>query len=85
MTPLCYWFVKKGVLEHVIFNTYTIDNGVIKNAKGEPMAYSKNAKGYNRCTVTDDSGKTRSIRVCRARKPVETGNLVGGADKRHSF
>ena len=66
MTPLCYWFVKKGVLEHVIFNKYTIDNGVIKNSKGEPMAYNKNKGGYNRCSVSDDSGKTRNIQVGRA-------------------
>ncbi len=66
MTPLCYWFVKKGVLEHVIFNKYTIDNGVIKNAKGEPMAYTKDKGGYNKCYVYDDNGKTRNIRVTRA-------------------
>lgn len=29
MTPLAYYFVKKGVLEHVIFNNYTIENGII--------------------------------------------------------
>jgi hypothetical protein len=36
MTPLCYWF-ENG--EHVIFNKYTIENGIIKNEKGEPIAY----------------------------------------------
>jgi hypothetical protein len=66
MSPLCYWFVKKGVLERVIFNKYTIENGVIKNAKGEPMAYNKNKEGYNRCSVYDDNGKRRIIRVARA-------------------
>ena len=66
MTPLCYWFVKKGVLEHVIFNKYTIDNGVIKNAKGEPVTYRKNKEGYNKCYVYDDSGKLRNIGVARA-------------------
>ena len=66
MTPLCYWFVKKGVLEHVIFNKYTIDNGVIKNAKGESLTYSKDKKGYNKCSVTDNNGKRRSIYVARA-------------------
>jgi len=66
MTPLCYWFVKKGVLKHVIFNKYTIDNGVIKNEKGEPIAYSKDKGGYNKCYVYDDNGKTWNIRVTRA-------------------
>lgn len=63
MTPLCYWF-ENG--EHVIFNKYTIDNGVIKNEKGEPMAYAKNKAGYNTRGVTDDNGKRRSICVARA-------------------
>ena len=66
MTPLCYWFVKKGVLEHVIFNKYTIDNGVIKNEKGESIAYNKDKAGYNICKVADDNGKRRNIRVARA-------------------
>ena len=48
------------------FTKYTIVNGVIKNHKGEPMAYRKTKAGYNRCTVTYDNGKRRSILVGRA-------------------
>jgi len=51
---------------HVDFNKYTIENGVIKNKKGEPMAYTKNKEGYNRCTVYDNNGKQRHILVARA-------------------
>lgn len=52
---------------HVIFNKYTITNGVISNKKtGKVMSYSKNKDGYNLCSVLDDSGKLRRIRVCRA-------------------
>ena len=42
MKTLEYYFVKKGVIEHVIFNKYTIDeNGVIKNKKtGKAIARS---------------------------------------------
>lgn len=48
------------------FNKYTIDtNGVIKNKKGESMAYNKNKDGYNKCGVYD-SGKQRNIYVARA-------------------
>jgi hypothetical protein len=56
----------KNIIEHVIFSKYTIDNGVIRNKKEEPMAYSKSKGGYNKCTVYDDSGKTRNILVGRA-------------------
>jgi hypothetical protein len=65
--PLGYYFVKKGIIEHVIFNKYTIDNGVIKNKKtGEIMSYLKSKAGYNRCIVTDDNGKRRALQVGRA-------------------
>ena len=63
MTPLCYWSVNG---EHVIFNKYTIDNGIIKNAKGEPMSYTKIKGGYNTCRVYDDNGNQRCIYVARA-------------------
>jgi len=63
MAPLVYDF-EDGT--HVIFNKYTIENGIIKNAKGEPMTYSKNKSGYNRCDVYDDNGKQRRILVGRA-------------------
>ena len=66
MSALQYYFVENGVLEHVIFNKYTLDNGIIKNAKGEQLRYTKNKDGYNRCSVIDDSGKTRNIQVGRA-------------------
>lgn len=61
--PLKY-YSKNGII--IEFNKYTIGNGVIKNAKGEPMAYSKNKAGYNKCGVTDDNGKQRIIYVARA-------------------
>jgi hypothetical protein len=63
MTPLCYWSVNG---EHVIFNKYTIDNGIIKNAKGEPISYTKNKGGYNTCRVYDDNETQRGIYVARA-------------------
>jgi hypothetical protein len=63
MAPLVYDF-EDGT--HVIFNKYTIENGIIKNANGEPMTYSKNKSGYNTCGVTDDNGKRRHILVGRA-------------------
>ena len=61
--PLKY-YSKDGTLAE--FKKYTIDNGVIKNAKGEPIAYSQNKAGYNTCSVTDDNGKKRNLRVARA-------------------
>jgi len=61
--PLKY-YSKKGTL--IVFNKYTIENGVIKNAKGEPIAYSKDKGKYNTCGVYDDNGKQRSISVARA-------------------
>lgn len=66
MAPLVYYFVMKNIIEHVIFSEYTIDNGVVKNAKGEKMAYNKDKAGYNRCDVYDDNGKLRRLRVARA-------------------
>lgn len=63
MAPLVYDF-EDGT--HVIFNKYTIENGIIRNKKGEPMAYSKNKANYNKCSVTDDNGKRRNIYVARA-------------------
>ena len=63
-----YYFVKKGVLEHVIFNKYTIDeNGVIKNNKTRKvLAYTTNKAGYNAYTVSDNNGKSRSVLIGRA-------------------
>jgi hypothetical protein len=61
--PLEYYF-ENGT--HVIFNKYTIENGVIKNVKGESMAYNQNTKKYNRCGVIGDNGKQRNIYVGRA-------------------
>jgi len=63
INPLKY-YSKDGTL--IVFNKYIIDNGVIKNAKEEPIAYSKNKSGYNICGVTDDNGKQWNIRVARA-------------------
>jgi hypothetical protein len=61
--PLCYYYADGT---HVIFNKYTIENGVIRNKKGEPMAYNKDKTVYNRCSVYDDNGKRRIILVGRA-------------------
>jgi hypothetical protein len=61
--PLKY-YSKKGTL--TVFNKYTIDNGVIKNEKGEPIAYHKDRSRYNICSVYDDNGKQRILRVARA-------------------
>lgn len=67
MKTLEYYFVRKGVIEHVIFNKYTIDeNGVIKNNKGKVMACTQNKNGYNNCSVRDNSGKQRSVLVGRS-------------------
>lgn len=51
---------------HIIFNKYTIENGIIRNTKGEPMAYNKNKSGYNNCSVYDNNGKLRGLQVGRA-------------------
>ena len=66
--PLEYYFAKKIVLEHVIFNKYTIDeNGVIKNKKsGKLMTYHETKKKYSICWVYDDDGNRRGIQVGRA-------------------
>ena len=66
MAPLEYYFMNKDGLKHIVFNNYTIENGVITNTKGLKMSYTKNKDGYNRCSVTDDNGKRRSILVARA-------------------
>jgi hypothetical protein len=63
INPLKY-YSKNGTL--TVFNKYTIENGVIKNAKGEPIAYRKNKDKYNICRVTDNNGKRRHISVGRA-------------------
>lgn len=63
MAPLCYDFEDGS---HVDFNKYTIENGVIKNKKGESLAYTKNKDGYNTCNVYDNNGKSRHILVARA-------------------
>jgi len=68
MKTLEYYFVKKGVLEHVIFNKYTIDeNGVIRNKKtGKQLDYFNTTNGYQRCGLYDDTGNKRKIFICRA-------------------
>lgn len=60
--PLEYYYDDGS---HVIFNKYTIENGVIRNKKGEPIKYHKCGE-YSRCVVFDDSGRQRMIRVGRA-------------------
>ena len=65
--PLEYYFVKKGIIEHVIFNKYTIDVwGVVRNNKtGNVLSYSKRGK-YNALTIHDDDEKLRGILIGRA-------------------
>jgi hypothetical protein len=63
INPLKY-YSKDGTL--IVFNKYTIDNGIIKNEKGEPVTYHKDKNKYNTCGVTDDNGKQRYISVGRA-------------------
>jgi hypothetical protein len=64
--PLEYYFVKKGIIEHVIFNKYTIDEyGIVRNEKGEVIIIYKNGK-YNALAIRDDGGKIRSVNVGRA-------------------
>lgn len=60
--PLEYYYTDGS---HVIFNKYTIENGVIRNKKGEPIKYHQRGK-YNRCVVFDDSGRQRLVVVGRA-------------------
>jgi len=62
--PLEYYF-ENGT--HVIFNKYTIENGVIKNKQtGKTLNYSRNKARYNICSLYDDCGKRLSIRISRA-------------------
>jgi hypothetical protein len=63
INPLKY-YSKDGTL--TVFDKYTIDNGIIKNEKGEPIAYHKNKNKYNICGVYDDNGKQRKLLVGRA-------------------
>ncbi len=66
MKTLEYYFVRKGVFDHVIFNKYTIDeNGVIRNKTGKALAYTKRGK-YKQCSVIDDSENKRGIQIGRA-------------------
>jgi hypothetical protein len=62
INPLKY-YAKDGTLTE--FNKYTIENGIIKNEKGEPIAYHKDKNKYNICGVYDN-GKQWNIRVARA-------------------
>ena len=65
--PLEYYFVKKGVIEHVIFNKYTIDtSGVVRNKRTGVVLSPCKLGIYNVVGVCDSSGKQRSIRLCRA-------------------
>jgi hypothetical protein len=63
INPLKY-YAKDGT--HTVFDKYTIENGVIKNKKGEPVTYHKDKSKYNTYSVTDDNGKQRLLCVARA-------------------
>jgi len=75
--PLEYYFAKKGIIEHVIFNKYTIDVwGIVRNKKtGEVMTYHKIKAGYNKCSVYSDMGKRFGILVGRAIASTFLGQL----------
>lgn len=60
--PLEYYYTDGS---HVIFNKYTIENGVIRNKKEESIKYHQCGK-YSRCVVFDDSGRQRLVVVGRA-------------------
>lgn len=65
--PLEYYFMKKGIIEHVIFNKYTIDDcGVVRNKNTGKIVNTHKDGKYNRCGVYDNSGRRCGIRVCRA-------------------
>jgi len=68
MKTLEYYFMRKGVLEHVIFNKYTIDeNGVIKNNKTDKsLSYSTNKGGYKLCSAQNETGKQSKLIISRA-------------------
>jgi hypothetical protein len=54
---------------HILFPNYTIDdtNGIVRNRKTEVILSATNdTSEYNRVTVTDINGKSRSIRIGRA-------------------
>jgi len=63
--PLDYYFTNGS---YVKFHRYTIDTfGVIRNTEtGETMSLQNNKAGYNVCSVQEDTGKRRGIRVARA-------------------
>lgn len=63
-TTLKYYY-KSGSC--IIFNKYTIDtSGVIRNNKTGRILSTRKTNGYNICSVRENSGKKRDIRVCRA-------------------
>lgn len=52
---------------HIIFNKYAIDeNGIIRNKKTGKVLNTRKKGRYNECSVYDEYGKSRGIRVCRA-------------------
>jgi hypothetical protein len=62
--PLDYYFTNGS---YVKFHRYTIDTfGVVRNIETGETMKSRKTKGYNRCNVTEDTGKQRSIFIGRA-------------------
>jgi len=61
--PLKYYFANGSL---VIFNKYTIENGVIKNKKTGKVVSTQKLGKYNNCSVQGDNGKRHNIVVCRA-------------------
>ena len=67
MPTLKYYFVKNNIIELIVFNKYSFDNGIIVNiSTGNTLRYSINRDGYNICGVCDDTGKRRIVSVARA-------------------
>jgi len=65
--PLEYYFAKEGVIEHVIFNKYTINEyGVVRNKKTGKMITTYKIEDYNAIGVYADDGKRRGVMVGRA-------------------
>lgn len=66
MTTLKYYSVIKNKIIPIVFNKYTFDNCIIVNkTSGSLLEYYK-LGNYNICSVWDDEGRRRTIRIARA-------------------
>jgi hypothetical protein len=62
-SPEYWWF--DG--EHTIFNKYYLDENthIVNKMTNKHMKYKQNKQGYYVCSLTDNDGKRRSIRITR--------------------